>query len=48
MMTNLVGLNRKASETIFLTSVYPEMVDFGFWQGPNEFSTTGIASYSAD
>ena len=26
-----------------VTSVHPEMADFGFRQGPSEFSTTGIA-----
>jgi len=31
-----------------LTSVYTEMVDFGFRQGPSEFSTAGIASYFED
>ena len=25
------------------TRVHPEMVDFGFRQGPSEFSTAGIA-----
>jgi len=29
-------------------SVYPEMVDFGFRQGPSEFSTAGIARYVED
>jgi len=31
-----------------LTSVHPEMVDFGFRQGPSEFSTAGIARYFED
>jgi hypothetical protein len=29
-------------------SVHPEMVDFGFRQGPSEFSTAGIARYVED
>jgi hypothetical protein len=29
-------------------SVHPEMVDFGFQQGPSEFSTAGIARYFED
>jgi len=29
-------------------SVHPEMVDFGFQQGPSEFSTAGIARYVED
>jgi hypothetical protein len=29
-------------------SVHPEMVDFGFRQGPSEFSTAGIARYFED
>jgi hypothetical protein len=28
-----------------LTSVHPEIVDFGFRQGPREFSTADIACY---
>jgi hypothetical protein len=32
----------------FLTSVHPEMADFGFRQGPSEFSTAGIARYFED
>jgi len=32
----------------FLVSVHPEMVDFGFRQGPSEFSTAGIARYFED
>ena len=28
---------------IFLVSAHPEAVDFGFRQGPSEFSTAGIA-----
>jgi len=32
----------------FLTRVHPEMVDFGFRQGPSEFSTAGIARYVED
>jgi hypothetical protein len=31
-----------------LTRVHPEMVDFGFRQGPSEFSTAGIARYFED
>jgi hypothetical protein len=31
-----------------IDSVRPEMVDFGSWQGPSEFSTAGIAGYSED
>jgi len=31
-----------------LTSVHPEMIDFGFQQGPSEFSTAGIARYFED
>jgi len=31
-----------------LVSVHPEMVDFGFRQGPSEFSTAGIARYFED
>jgi hypothetical protein len=31
-----------------LVRVHPEMVDFGFKQGPSEFSTTGIARYVED
>jgi len=30
------------------TGVHPEMVDFGFRQGPSEFSTGGIACYFED
>ncbi|GAG48828.1 unnamed protein product, partial [marine sediment metagenome] len=32
----------------FLNSVHPEMVNFGFRQGPSEFSTAGIARYFED
>jgi hypothetical protein len=35
-------------ETLILGSVHPEMVDFGFRQGPSEFSTAGIARYFED
>jgi hypothetical protein len=31
-----------------LLSVHPEMVDFGFRQGPSEVSTAGIARYFED
>ena len=31
-----------------LSSVHPEMVDFGFRQGPSEFSTADIANYFED
>jgi hypothetical protein len=31
-----------------LTSVHPEMIHFGFQQGPSEFSTAGIARYFED
>jgi hypothetical protein len=31
-----------------LVIVHPEMVDFGFRQGPSEFSTAGIARYFED
>jgi hypothetical protein len=31
-----------------LINAHPEMVDFGFRQGPSEFSTAGIARYFED
>jgi hypothetical protein len=31
-----------------LSNVHPEMVDFGFRQGPSEFSTAGIVRYVED
>jgi len=33
---------------ISIVNVRPEMVDFGFRQGPSEFSTAGIARYFKD
>jgi hypothetical protein len=37
-----------ASLIITYFGVHQEMVDFGFRQGPSEFSTTGIARYVED
>jgi len=34
--------------TVNHISVHPEMVDFGFRQGPSEFSTADIARYFED
>jgi len=39
-------LNQKNVQALF--NVYPEMVGFGFRQGPSEFSTAGIAGYVED
>jgi len=36
------------SKVFMLIRVHPEIVDFGFRQGPSEFSTAGIACYVED
>jgi hypothetical protein len=41
-------LDKKTISGCKRASVHPEMVDFGFRQGPSEFSTAGIACYVED
>jgi hypothetical protein len=36
------GLFRIIVEFPEAVSVHPEMIDFGFWQGPSEFSTAPV------
>jgi hypothetical protein len=44
----MLDFSHPASLNLIKVSVHPEMVDFGFRQGPSEFSTAGIARYSED
>jgi hypothetical protein len=41
-------LRERATSRWKLTSVHPEIADFGFRQGLSEFSTAGIACYVED
>jgi hypothetical protein len=47
LMSIKIRAKNKCS-TIFLVSVRPEMVDFGFRQVPSKFSNPGIARYVED
>jgi hypothetical protein len=44
----MTGLFRIIVEFPEAVSVHPEMVDFGFRQGPSEFSTAGITRHFED